>query len=514
MKLCALAAIAAALSILAVPHVASAQGNVGVNGCGVTPVPSGLGTSTTTDTSTGNLCVSGGGGGGGGNVNLNQVGGTNVVTGGVAGSLGTGGLAANGSAVAGNPNLIAGSDGTNARTVATDTSGNVKTLSQSGSTSAVTQATAANLQAQVQGPGATGATISGNPVRIGATDASGNTQNVAIDVSNQDTVSAAVLGVRIMNFNYVNNGATYARWRTPSALGTTGTDLGAVGLVGIFNTTIPAYTNGQYGTLQMSAQGGLLASGYDGTIARSFAVDTSGNQKNVLQAGSTTAVTQATAANLNAQVVGAETAGSAVTGLGLRAMGSDGTNARDIKTDTSGDVVTIGNVSSAGDAASSSLDYGTVARNYIWNGTTWKQQYNVGSAPTNGTGTEAIADVPHTVALFAPVTCSGCSTLLGKSSLGNLYVVYLTNTDTVTHWLWVVNTTAAPVNGSFSTGVASGNLQNCVEVGAGVTASLGGLDIPEPYSTGIYFANSTTGCGASSNTLTLSTIGFMHGLVK
>jgi hypothetical protein len=43
-------------------------------------------------------------------------------------SIPVAGNAANGAAVSGNPNLIAGSDGTDARTVATDTGGNVKTI--------------------------------------------------------------------------------------------------------------------------------------------------------------------------------------------------------------------------------------------------------------------------------------------------------------------------------------------------------------------------------------------------
>ena len=59
-------------------------------------------------------------------VNLGQVGGTNIVTGGVAGTQGVGGLAATGTAVAGNPVLVAGSDGTNARTLAVDALGNLR----------------------------------------------------------------------------------------------------------------------------------------------------------------------------------------------------------------------------------------------------------------------------------------------------------------------------------------------------------------------------------------------------
>ena len=49
--------------------------------------------------------------------NLSQVDGTTTVTGGVAGSLGVGGLAAQGGALAGNPVLVAGSDGTDVQTL-------------------------------------------------------------------------------------------------------------------------------------------------------------------------------------------------------------------------------------------------------------------------------------------------------------------------------------------------------------------------------------------------------------
>lgn len=56
-------------------------------------------------------------------VNLAQVGATAVVTGGVNGSQGVGGLAANAAAVAGNPLLMGGSDGTNARNISVNASG-------------------------------------------------------------------------------------------------------------------------------------------------------------------------------------------------------------------------------------------------------------------------------------------------------------------------------------------------------------------------------------------------------
>jgi hypothetical protein len=57
--------------------------------------------------------------------NITQYGGTAVVTGGVNGTVGVGGLAASGAALAGNPVLVAGSDGTNARNLATDSTGHL-----------------------------------------------------------------------------------------------------------------------------------------------------------------------------------------------------------------------------------------------------------------------------------------------------------------------------------------------------------------------------------------------------
>jgi hypothetical protein len=55
-------------------------------------------------------------------------------------------------------------------------------IQDGGNSLTVDQATAANLNAQVQGPGADGAALSGNPVRIGASDGA-NTQDVLADSS-------------------------------------------------------------------------------------------------------------------------------------------------------------------------------------------------------------------------------------------------------------------------------------------------------------------------------------------
>lgn len=79
-----------------------------------------------TDVSSANpLPVTGSGGGGEVSTNLNQIDGQDVVTGGVNGTLGVGGVAAAGTAIAsaGKPILVAGTDGANSRAVLTGTDG-------------------------------------------------------------------------------------------------------------------------------------------------------------------------------------------------------------------------------------------------------------------------------------------------------------------------------------------------------------------------------------------------------
>lgn len=138
-----------------------------------------------------------------------------------------------------------------------------------------------------------------------------------------------------------------------------------------------------------------------------------------------------------------------------------------------------------------------------------------GAAGAGGSTTtpQYVSEVPQAAALFTPGAIAGVSTLT-VAGTKNLYTAYLTNTDTVAHYLWVVNSTTAPVNGTFTAGIATGNVQDCIAVATGTSGSIGGLPIPEPFSAQPYLANSTTGCGAASNTLTLSTVGFMHLLAK
>jgi hypothetical protein len=104
---------------------------------------------------------------------------------------------------------------------------------------------------------------------------------------------------------------------------------------------------------------------------------------------------------------------------------------------------------------------------------------------------------------------SAISSLVLKASAGSLYSTYANCTSAC--WLMVFNATSAPANGATTAGTASGNMTECIPIGAG---SIGGLNYgpgpPAVYSVGITVAISSTAC----STLTLSTVAMIHGMVK
>jgi len=110
------------------------------------------------------------------------------------------GDAADGAALSGNPVLTGCSDGTLAQSIACNSSGQPVIVGAgtagspaggvvsmqgvaSGQPMIVSQSTASNLNAEVQGDAADGAAVSGNPVRIAGKDGSGNTQDILTDSS-------------------------------------------------------------------------------------------------------------------------------------------------------------------------------------------------------------------------------------------------------------------------------------------------------------------------------------------
>ncbi len=104
---------------------------------------------------------------------------------------------------------------------------------------------------------------------------------------------------------------------------------------------------------------------------------------------------------------------------------------------------------------------------------------------------------------------SAVSSLVLKASAGSLYAAYANCTSAC--WLMIFNSVSAPSNGATTAGVASGNMVECIPIGAG---SVGGVNYapgpPAVYSVGMTAAISSTAC----TTLTLSTVAMIHGMVK
>ena len=107
-------------------------------------------------------------------VNLTQIGGNAVQTGGVNGSLGVGGLAANGAPLAGRPVLVGGSDGVDVRDLSTDNTGKLNVNVQG----TVPVSGACPNPCPVIGTAANGAAASGNPVRVAGKDNAGNVRDL------------------------------------------------------------------------------------------------------------------------------------------------------------------------------------------------------------------------------------------------------------------------------------------------------------------------------------------------
>lgn len=338
--------------------------------------------------------VSSGGGGTSpsSNVNLAQVAGTNTVTGGVAGSLGVGGLGVAGTPAGGVVSVQGVSGGTpensnlaqingappsltnpiyTAYAEAGDTTGTFTNATQATAITATnadgyatalvsingTYGTASGtFQASDDGgvtfyniscvrsdgtaveTGYTNLTntnrqwfcpISGNDsFRIQSSAVASGTVNARISISAPPTNSAVVSGPTGTGANQVQG---------TQASGAADNGSFPIKLGSVFNTTLPTYTNGQYGALQMTARGAINTTLFDasGNVIGSSnqssdAISTSVVGLNVQAFGYTFDGTNETRSR---SVVGALAAGSA--GTGTTAVESGGTLFSQITTGTS-----------------------------------------------------------------------------------------------------------------------------------------------------------------------------------
>lgn len=96
---------------------------------------------------------------------------------------------------------------------------------------------------------------------------------------------------------------------------------------------------------------------------------------------------------------------------------------------------------------------------------------------------------------------------VAKASPGNFYGFTLTPTSAV--YVFLINATSLPANATLTPGIASGNLQECLGLApANLTSTFDfGSGPPEPFSTGITIALSSTACPV----LTASAVGTING---
>jgi hypothetical protein len=161
-----------------------------------------------------------------------------------------------GVAPAQNPILGAGVDGGGlTRSILTDTSGRQIVIGPETTGSAVVAGGLRTMGSD------------GVNARDFLTDASGRTVVIGSVTTAADALAAPTTAVAGANLAFGYNGTTFDRLRTLPALSTAGLGLQAVGLAGVYNSTLPTLTNGQYGAYQASAQGGLLSAVSNGTLA-------------------------------------------------------------------------------------------------------------------------------------------------------------------------------------------------------------------------------------------------------
>jgi len=112
---------------------------------------------------------------------------------------------------------------------------------------------------------------------------------------------------------------------------------------------------------------------------------------------------------------------------------------------------------------------------------------------------------PPNQTLLHNVCGSAVSSCVLKAGPGNLYGVYAECTAAC--WMMIFNSATAPSNGATTAGLASGNMVDCIDIAANSSKSLSYAVYPIALSAGITVVISSTACA----TLTLSTVGFIHG---
>ncbi len=268
--------------------------------------------------------------------------------------------------------------------------------------------------------------------------------------------------------------------------------------IGCLYLSSPAtVTNNQISRALCDANGRLQVGG---------TVTLSGGSIAVTQSTSPWVVGQATASSLNAAVVGNVASAATDSGNPVKAGAVFNTTPPTVTNGqrvdaqatangyhivsmatTTGSPQTVS--SNAADAVTNnSVTPLTVARPYLYNGTTWDRSRSIEGVSAN-TGIAAVATVPNTSANTAitPVVSTAVEgSHILKASAGNLYGVAVTTAGTA-GYLLVFNATSAPADGAVTPLL-------CRAVGAYSSVDVDYGNIPVRYSTGITAVFSSTGC--------------------
>lgn len=201
-----------------------------------------------------------------------------------------------------------------------------------------------SVQSTVAGPSTEGSTLSGNPVRIGGsdgtnvrtikTDTSGNvlTMPVNQEVSFSQVASGTVASTDVSNYRWVSVQITSAGTggATNFQVSNDNTNWNVVSLMSVFSIGSPAQT-GTSGTAH-------FAGPINARYFRLNVTHSSGTTAGVVEFSSM----PSSLVTSGAVAYGPTADGAALSGNPLRIGGSDGTNIRTIKTDSSGNVAMTG----------------------------------------------------------------------------------------------------------------------------------------------------------------------------
>lgn len=267
------------------------------------------------------------------------------------------------------------------------------------------------------------------------------------------------------------------------------------------------------------------------TTATGNGVATTGTQRVTIASDNTAfpvTAANATASNLNAQVVGAlasnttNTSNPVSIGATYTATPPTFTTGAvgNLQMSANGSLRVWAGVNSAAGADSVANNIGFFGRNdtsantgpvsmasALFNGSTWDRQRTIGDAATSisGLGVAAVAVAPTSAAGQAIVP-SASTVVEGnrvlKASAGNLYRL-IVNTGATAGWVGVSNTTTNPADGAVTPLI-------CRQVAANSTLTVDYAQLPARFSTGISAWFSTTGCFTKTQSATATFEGFVQ----